>query len=719
LSNRVLPFQRSGTRFGRADTSNCEREKIHLPGSIQPHGALLVVDESSLIITHASHNAAALLLGDAKVTVIGRSLTELSSGLATSFATTTARNNNTQPVAILCELSQPFDCLMHQESTGQWILEFEPTETIKPALTNLLQQGINDITDAASLQSLCDTVTKLFSALFGYDRVMVYRFAFEGHGEVFAEKCETDMEAYLGNHYPASDIPQIARDLYKLTRVRMLPDVDYQPCTIRPRAAVGEVDDLDMTHCHLRSMSPIHRQYLTNMGVQATLVTSLVCGDKLWGLITCHHRSPKYIGYECRLLAELLAEITATRIAALEGLSRARAEQGVQQFEQSLIEAISQDGDWTSTLVNQSNKLLRPLDAIGAALMHDNQLLRIGITPSETDIRALTHWLDMQHDGTMYFNSSIGHEDQQFETLAAVTPGILAYPLSSLPGEYLIWFRPERVRTICWGGQPDKQTGDELTPRTSFAKWKEELKNTSEHFNESALAVAQLMAASIIDVIQQFHAMRVMIAHDQLETLTDQISGSELPALIADANGNILLRNNAFDNLLWRDGPPIPHISDLPRYFEEQAFASQYFMALLQRQQPWHGSATLDGRQVLIRADAVLNNSNKLLGYVILLTDISDRQMAENARRRFPKNTLEQIGDISEDIDGPGKFLYESLLQAVVENAQLAAMEITDGIDVKRIPTMLEGVEASVSRTSKLIGDLIRHAEVSVENKSH
>ncbi|MEM7256156.1 MAG: GAF domain-containing protein [Pseudomonadota bacterium] len=717
MSNRVLPFQRSGTRFGRADASNCEREKIHLPGSIQPHGALLVVDKSTLIITHASHNAAAFLLGNTQDTLIGRSLTELSSRLAAAFATTTSRDHNPLPVAILCEVAQPFDCLMHQASTGQWILEFEPTKAIEPGLTKLLQQGIHDITEAASLQSLCDTVTGLFSTLFSYDRVMVYRFAFEGHGEVFAEKCEEDMEAYLGNHYPASDIPQIARDLYKLTRVRMLPDVDYQPCTIRPRAAVGELDDLDMTHCHLRSMSPIHRQYLTNMGVQATLVTSLVCGDKLWGLITCHHRSPRYIGYERRLIAELLAEITATRIAALEGLTRARVEQGVQQFEQSLIEAISQDGDWTSTLVNHSNKLLRPLDAVGAALLHDNQLLRIGITPSEADINALSCWLDKQHNGTMYFNSSIGHEDPQFETLATVTPGILAYPLSSKHGEYLIWFRPERVRTICWGGQPQKPTGEELTPRTSFAKWKEELQNTSEHFNEASLAVAHLMAASIIDVIQQFQAMRVMIAHNQLETLTEQISGSELPALIADADGRILLRNNAFDDLLWRDGPPIPHVSDLPRYFEEQAFASQYLMALLQRQQPWHGSATLDGRQVLIRADAVINNSKKLLGYVILLTDISDRQMAENARRRFPKNTLDHIGDLSDDIGKPGKLLYESLLQAVVENAQLAAMEITDGIDVKRIPTMLEGVEASVSRTSKLIGDLIRHAEVSASNK--
>jgi light-regulated signal transduction histidine kinase (bacteriophytochrome) len=712
----IIPFSRGTSTFGNADLSNCEKEQIHVPGSIQPHGALLVVDEQ-LTIVRASQNAAGFLLNDDDQPIIGSSLSTLDAALAKQLADASATDGDSTPKAITCNLQQPMDCMVHR-SGPYHILEFELASTLDEGITQMLQDGISEITGAASLQSLCDTVTRLFKRLFGYDRVMVYRFAFEGHGEVFAEQCEANMEPYLGNHYPASDIPQIAREMYKRSRVRMLPDVDYQPSPIRPKPQVGESEDLDMTLCHLRSMSPIHREYLRNMEVQATLVTSLMCGNSLWGLITCHHNSRKVIGYEMRLLAELLAEITATRISALEGLVRARAEQGVQQFEQRLIEAISNDGDWTTALMDRSGQLLRPLDAIGAVLIHDGDILQVGTTPAEADIRALVSWLSEHHKDSVFHSRAIGIDYPQFASIAATTPGVLACPVSSIAGEFLLWFRPERVRTICWGGAPTKPVDDILSPRTSFAKWTEELKDTSDSWSEATLSVAWLLSASVADVIQQFRAMRVMIAHNQLESLTDQIIRSDLPALIADSEGNILLRNKAFDGLLWNDRPSLERVADLPRFFEEQAFASQNLMALLTQQKSWHGSATLDSRPVLMRADAVFAGNNQVLGYVILLTDISDRQMAENARRRFPQRTIEKITSQPTGLGENSRSLYESLLEVVVENAQLAAIEITDGIDVQRIPEMLEGVEASMSRTSQLIGNLIQHAESMAVSKN-
>lgn len=707
----VIPFSQSGPAFSDANLSNCEKEQIHIPGSIQPHGAMLLVEEKNLTVVRASQNATEFLSLKPGQAVIGTSLQAINATLASQLKDLLVNQPEDTPTAITCESPHPMDCVVHKPKPGLWVLEFESATTLEDPITQTLQEGIAEITEAASLQSLCDTVARLFKKLFGYDRVLVYRFAFEGHGEVFSEQCAADMEPYLGNHYPASDIPQIARELYKRARVRMLADVDYQPVPLRPKPQVGTLEDLDMTSCHLRSMSPIHREYLRNMKVQATLVTSLVCGHNLWGLITCHHRCEKAIGYEMRVLAELLAEITATRISALEGLVRARAEQGVQQFEQGLIEAISRDGDWTTALRDRSGQLLRPLDAVGAVLIHDNVTLNIGTTPPEAEVAKLIEWLTVHHASTIFHSRSIGVDFPQFGPLAAVTPGVLACPISSIPGEFLVWFRPEHVRTICWGGAPDNNKSESLTPRKSFAKWTEELKDSSDNWGDTALSVGQMLSASIADVIQQFRAMRVMIAHNQLESLSDQITNSDLPALIADSEGAILLCNSAFDELLWTDKPALAHISDLPRFFEEQTFANQHLMALLTQQQSWHGSATLDGRPVLIRADAVFATTQQILGFVILLTDISDRQMAENARRRFPKQTIENIKTRPTGLGKDSKALYESLLEVVVENAQLAAIEITDGIDVKRIPTMLESVEVSMSRTSKLIVNLVKHAD--------
>ncbi|WP_431204542.1 GAF domain-containing protein [Bradyrhizobium betae] len=167
---------------------------------------------------------------------------------------------------------------------------------------------------------MCEEAATLFQDRTGYDRVMVYRFDDEGHGEVFSERRKPELEAYLGNRYPATDIPQMARRLYERTRVRVLVDVNYQPVPLQPRLSPITGRDLDMSLCFLRSMSPIHLQYLKNMGVGATLVISLVVGGKLWGLVACHHYEPRFIHFELRAVCELLAEAIATRIAAAREL---------------------------------------------------------------------------------------------------------------------------------------------------------------------------------------------------------------------------------------------------------------------------------------------------------------------------------------------------------------------------------------------------------------
>ena len=277
-------------------------------------------------------------------------------------------------------------CLLHRAQGGGLVVEFEragpPVE-----LSRHVGATLGRIVACSTMRALCDESARVYKELTGYDRVMVYRFDDDGHGEVFAEVHEPGLEPYLGNRYPASDIPQIARRLYERNRVRLLADVAYTPVALAPRLSPITGRDLDMSLCCLRSMSPIHIQYLKNMGVAATLVASLMVGGRLWGLIACHHYRPRFVHYEIRAVCELLAETIATRIAALESFAQAQADLSVRRLEQRMIEAISRDGDWRTALFDNSQALLQTFDATGAALLFEGQVLTAGEVPGTLQLQ--------------------------------------------------------------------------------------------------------------------------------------------------------------------------------------------------------------------------------------------------------------------------------------------------------------------------------------------
>ncbi len=283
----------SSPAFGQAGLSNCEREQIQYAGSIQPQGALLVVREPALEIVQASANARDFLAIDEEI--LGWLLDDLGGDLARRIRPHLNDPLNVIPLVLRGRVgrsNQRFDILLHRPPAGGLVIEFEP---VGPAVDffSRVHDSLQAIIDSSSLRKLCDETARIFKEIAGYDRVMVYRFDDEGHGEVFSEQCESDQEPYLGNRYPDSDIPQIARRLYERNRIRLLVDVDDTPVPLLPRLSPLTGADLDMSLCTLRSLSPIHLQYLKNMGVKATLVVSLLVGGRLWGMVACHHRTPR------------------------------------------------------------------------------------------------------------------------------------------------------------------------------------------------------------------------------------------------------------------------------------------------------------------------------------------------------------------------------------------------------------------------------------------
>ena len=705
--------------FGKADLSNCEREEIHLAGSIQPHGALLVVSEPDHRIIQASANAAAFL--NLKQ-VIGMPLSDLDGDLLFRILPHLDPTSQGLPIAVRCRIGSPgaeFDGLLHRPPAGGLIIELERAGP-SVDLTRQIATALEKIRTATSLRALCDEAATLFQDRTGYDRVMVYRFDDEGHGEVFSERRKPELEAYLGNRYPATDIPQMARRLYERTRVRVLVDVNYEPVPLQPRLSPLTGRDLDMSLCFLRSMSPIHLQYLKNMGVGATLVVSLVVGGKLWGLIACHHYEPRFIYFELRAVCELLAEAIATRIAALESFAQSQSEIFVQRLGQRMIEAISREGDWRAAIFDSSQSILQPLGASGSALIYEGQIISAGEVPGTQEIREIGAWLDTKRDAGVLVTASLGLDEPQFAGITKVASGIAVTPISNNPGEYLIWFRPERIRTVTWGGDPLKPfvigtNPSDLSPRRSFAQWHQLVEGTSEPWTSADISAARMIGQAVADIVLQFRAVRTLIVQDQLEQFSRHVRVSDQPVIIADIDGKILLMNEAFKTLLPKDHTATGRLDELAGAFQQPDKFLRHVADLTNYHRSWRGELLLrdEGNRekpLMVRADPVQPSRDRTLGFVLIFSDIADRKAAEAARSRFQEGIIQSNRINSVRLDSKTDLIYQNLLSSVVENAQLAAFEITYGVETGRIAEMLESVRNSTLRTAEVLEHLIWHS---------
>jgi two-component system, chemotaxis family, sensor kinase Cph1 len=286
----------SSPAFGTADLSNCDRELIQFAGSIQPHGLLLVLQEPRLRIVQASRTAAPLL-GRSLDWLLLNDVHQLGGDLGTRLQALRAAGDLREPRPLHCRVDERlFEGAMHRVGDDMLVLPHR-VEVDGSALLQRLGTVVQRISETSAIGTLAELVVQSLRDLAGYDRVMVYRFDPDGHGKIIAEARDPRLETLLGHRYPASDIPLQARELYLRNRVRVLVDVNYEPSLLVPHQlpgrAAGPAGELDMSLCWLRSMSPLHLQYLKNMGVTATLVISLVREGKLWGLIACHHYTPR------------------------------------------------------------------------------------------------------------------------------------------------------------------------------------------------------------------------------------------------------------------------------------------------------------------------------------------------------------------------------------------------------------------------------------------
>ncbi|UHG90467.1 ATP-binding protein [Spirosoma oryzicola] len=529
--------------LSNVDLTNCDREPIHILGSIQSYGYLLAIQPDTYSIVHASDNIAELL-GSSPDQLMGKPLdralaeTNLPVNALIEFLNVGRRNGSWEglnPQAFTLNETS-WNLIVHQHE-GLIVLEWEPAGDSN-ILTNqqLVAQALTEVQSSRTLADLLHNTAQRVKKIIGYDRVMVYRFESDWHGHVVAEAKEDDLDPYLGLHYPASDIPRQARELYKVNLVRMIADTTSTPSRILSQPDWPADQPLDLTHSVLRAVSPVHIEYLNNMGVQASMSISLLYRGELWGLIACHNNTPRFVNYPARQAAKFVSQLLST---ALEFRKDEEDKSNLLRYRehgQLLHEQLLLDDNIVQALTKRPTTILDLTKATGAALVFNNNVYRLGNAPNEASIRSLADWVKLSDVETFLETNQLPQLYPPAEDFRDVGSGLLGIILSKELNEYVFWFKPERIQQVTWAGNPNKPvTVDErgqqrLSPRKSFEAWTQIVRNTSDIWSEAEVSTVVKLREDVLQIInKQANEIRILnqrlqIAYDELDAFSYTVS---------------------------------------------------------------------------------------------------------------------------------------------------------------------------------------------------
>jgi light-regulated signal transduction histidine kinase (bacteriophytochrome) len=492
------------------DLTNCDREPIHIPGTVQSHGVLLVCIGHEQRVAHASENLQ-LMLSDAPEYVLGKPLTEVIGPTTAAELKATLETTQGSIKARIFNLELDNGKRCHASiinHMGRILIELEPAanfdaDAARPV--ELVGALLSQMQQIGSVERLCNIATERMRTLIQYDRVMIYRFLHNGSGHVITESKRADLSAFLGLHYPASDIPQQARALYLKNWIRLIADVSTQPVPIIPeRDASGQA--VDLSFAALRSVSPIHIEYLKNMGVAASMSISIIVGGKLWGLIACHNYTAKIVPADIRAASELFGQILSLQIESLEPSDRADLVRIARVRIDKMLSEFPTAGSLLENLTQRLSDLRTLIPCDGAGLWIDGIWKCQGTAPPDREIPALARFVIESSGADVFATHELANRLPTAASYTQQASGLLAIPLSRTARDYLMLFRQEIVHTVKWAGDPNKPVtvgprGDRLTPRKSFETWESDVRGQSLPWEQSDRLTAEALRISLLEVV--------------------------------------------------------------------------------------------------------------------------------------------------------------------------------------------------------------------------
>ena len=484
----------------------CDQEPIHIPGSIQPHGALFVVSANSGAILQRAVGDSGL--GDlAACGSVDALMAHLKVGLETLQAVppegvvhlSLVRLTEGAAYHLLAHRSQGFIVLELERAAAD---DAGTLDSVYPHMRGFLE----DLEQARSVEDVLQCSVVEVQRLRGLDRVLVYRFDEAWNGEVIAERTNSRLPSYIGLHFPASDIPAQARELYKRNRLRLIADATYAPAQITPTLNPETGKPIDLTNSVLRSVSPVHLEYMRNMGTMASMSISILRGGELWGLISCHHRDAVRVPYHVRTACDFIGQVLSMQIAAKESSARMEQRHALRAVQSRLLARMAAADHFVNGLTASPGDLLSLTNARGAAVVTPTHVETIGEHPGTDAIRGIVEWLGQQKREDLFVTDHLSSLMPEGHAYTHTASGILAISISQIHDSFVLWFRPEYRRTIKWGGDPQKGVAADngslrLNPRKSFEAWAEIVRDRARAWEQPEIEAAAELRTAIVDIV--------------------------------------------------------------------------------------------------------------------------------------------------------------------------------------------------------------------------
>ncbi len=509
--------------------ASLKQPAINLLTKIQSHGVLLILQEPDLTVLQVSNNTS-MAFGLAPERLLGQPLTQILDEFQVDQFKAGLQADNLDlinPSKVWVRKAGDdylvFDAVFHRSADGFLVLELEPAQTNEtiPFLSfyHLAKASIGQLSATADLHAFGDIVVGEVRKVTGFDRVMLYKFDDDGHGEVIAEAKLPEMESYFGLHFPESDIPKPARKMFLSNWIRVIPDARDEGVELVPVKNPLTDRPTDLTHSILRSAFPCHTEYLHNMGVGASLTISLIKDGHLWGIIACHHQTPKLVPYELRKACEFLGQVIFAEISTSEEVADHNYRSKLAQVQSVLIDRMSRADNFIEGLVEREPNLLDLVDANGAAICFGGHWTTSGQTPSEEELNYLVQWLGKNVEDEVFATDSLPLIYSDAHRFKDVASGLLAIPLSRR--SYVLWFRPEVIQTVNWGGDPNHAYQVEsidgnvrLCPRKSFELWKETVRLHSLAWKTVEVSAALELRKAIVNIVLRQAEELALLAND-------------------------------------------------------------------------------------------------------------------------------------------------------------------------------------------------------------